>query len=407
MNDRLGRWLEANQKSREIDLHGGGGESDVLILIAKVLSRRDVFESLLDVVEVTSRPFSEGRSLSVHWKFFFFEEDTRNLMEAGLKNFKMDEGRTQPVLEPNKMKPYFWSRHLAPASVPSDVDYVWLLDGDISLRHMAWECFWTIAHDQLRPNIFQPAILFLDAARERSKTGWSQVVHPSRCEVDGRSQTFSGLAAIETGVVENQLAVFRRGAWEVVYNQFTKQLGDWGSFDTSWGNDMVWCGILEKKAHKLTPGNYLTRRQGGSNSWQDVENTCEVETPGSDGHGSNMTFSLSSVELVQQTLATRQMACAVIHATPVVHLDTMAESDEKKGDSGFADGERFRQAFPDEFFFNECNAFDEQYFFKMVGGEKVWLDRGRFRFWRTFTNDTACQACKSYQCIPKLSTEAS
>merc|ERR1711887_450251 len=108
-------------------------------------------------------------------------------MESELRSLKIDDGRIQLVLEPNKMKPYFWSRHLDPVSIPSEVDYIWLLDGDISVRHMAWECFWSIAHDQLQPSIFQPALLFLDQEREKSKTGWHQVVHPSTCEGDGRS----------------------------------------------------------------------------------------------------------------------------------------------------------------------------------------------------------------------------
>merc|ERR1712176_668578 len=129
--DRLGNWFEANKKSREIAIRSGDGESEIIIWVAKVLSGADVFESLLDVVELTSRLISEGRYVSMYWKFFFFEEEAKNLMEAGLKYFTKDNYRTELESEPNKMKPYFWAQYLNPVSIPSEVDYVWLLDGDI------------------------------------------------------------------------------------------------------------------------------------------------------------------------------------------------------------------------------------------------------------------------------------
>ena len=199
-----------------------------------MISKSDIFESLLDIVEMSERSFSNNRRLSVYWKFYFFEEEAHDLMKAGLENIVLDESRTELVFEAKKMKPYYWSRYLDPSSIPQAVDYVWLLDGDISLRHMEWECFWTIAHDQLRPSIFQPALLFLNPEREASKTGWHQVVHPSTCQ-DDPTATMDSLVAIETGFVENQLPVFRRDAWEIVYNQFGAKLGDWGKFETSWG----------------------------------------------------------------------------------------------------------------------------------------------------------------------------
>ena len=235
LNNQLITWMEENSRTKDTIIAdtAGNEENDIVIWIAKVVSKADVLESLIDVAEVTRRPFTNDQHLSVYWKFFFFDEEARLLMEAGLKNLNLMEDRVELVLEPKKMKPYYWSRYLDPAEIPREVDYIWLLDGDISLRHMAWECFWDIAHNQIKPSIFQPALLFLDPEREQSKTGWHQVVHPSSCQNDPTS-TINSLVAIETGFVENQLPVFRREAWEIVYSEFAK-LGDWGNFETSWG----------------------------------------------------------------------------------------------------------------------------------------------------------------------------
>lgn len=240
VEQRFRDWLEENSKSTEIvpsDVIDDKG--DIVVWIAKVISKMDIMESLLDVVEVTLRPISNNRRVSVYWKFFCFEEEAQRLIEAGLRNLKVGEGRTQVIFEPKKMKPYFWSRYLSPNSIPELVDYVWLLDGDISLRHMAWECFWTISHDQLKAKIFQPPLLFLDPAAEKSKTGWRQVVHQSSCQTNPAS-TMGSLVAIETGFIENQLPVFQRYAWELVYNSFGKKVRGWGNFGTSWGKSKAY-----------------------------------------------------------------------------------------------------------------------------------------------------------------------
>ena len=129
------------------------------------------------------------------------------------------------------------------------------------------------------------------------------------------------------------------------------------------------------------------------NDWRDVERTCGTEA-------SQTTKSSFPIAEVAQTLSDRPVTCAVIHATPVVHLDTKAESDTKKGDTGHGDGEKVRQGFPDAFYFSDCSSFDVHYWYELKDGEKVWLDRGQYRFWRSFTSDVACQSCKSYKCLP-------
>ena len=214
------------------------GEEDIVIWIARVISKADVVESLAEVVEQTLRPFTKGWRLEVYWRFYCFESEARALMEAGLENLHMNNLRTAVVFWPRNMKPYFWSRSLNPMVIPREVDYIWLLDGDISLRHLAWECFWTVSHDQLRPSIFHPALIFVDPERERSKTGWHQVVHPGKCEGDNPSPSMKGLVAIETGFVGNQLPVFCRDTWNIVYDNFNAKLGNWGTFATSWGEDI-------------------------------------------------------------------------------------------------------------------------------------------------------------------------
>lgn len=166
------------------------------------------------------------------------------------------------------------------------------------------------------------------------------------------------------------------------------------AFSSSTGHDLVWCGIIEKELHRISNDDLL-KNDANYNDWRDVENSCQL---GKEARA-KPSVSVSSLELVDQTLSDRPVACAVIHATPVVHLDTKAESDSKKGDIGHNDGERFREGFPDAFYFADCQRFDENYWFEMKEGEKMWLDRGQYRYWRSFTNETTCQSCKSYQCL--------
>ena len=163
------------------------------------------------------------------------------------------------------------------------------------------------------------------------------------------------------------------------------------------GHDLVWCGIVEAALNRISIDDLL-KNDEHFNDWRDVENSCQL----GEGAKVDSSFSLSSTALVDQTLSDRPITCAVVHATPVVHLDTKAESDSKKGGRGHNDGERFRSVFPDAFYFSDCSIFDENYWFEIKEGEKIWLDRGQYRYWRSFTSETACQSCKSYQCLTAL-----
>ena len=159
------------------------------------------------------------------------------------------------------------------------------------------------------------------------------------------------------------------------------------------GHDLVWCGIVERGLLKLS-GNKLLANNQNYNDWRDSESTCKVKE--------DLPFIVPGYDS-DQTLADRPVTCAIIHATPVVHLDTKAESDSKKGSLGHADGEAFRKAFPDAFYFQNCSSYDETYWFKVKDGGKIWLDRGQFRYWRSFTTDEEpCQSCKSHECIADL-----
>lgn len=73
---------------------------------------------------------------------------------------------TEIFLEPGAHKNKFWHRHhLNPKSISDTTDYVWIIDGDIRLRNIAWNIV-----SRFKPAIFAPTIMAsTDLEREQHK----------------------------------------------------------------------------------------------------------------------------------------------------------------------------------------------------------------------------------------------
>lgn len=84
---------------------------------------------------------------------------------------------TEIFLEPGAHKNKFWHRHhLNPKSISDTTDYVWIIDGDIRLRNIAWNIV-----SRFKPAIFAPTIMAsTDLGREQHKS-YVGSTHPWHC----------------------------------------------------------------------------------------------------------------------------------------------------------------------------------------------------------------------------------
>jgi hypothetical protein len=135
------------------------------------------------------------------------------------------------------------------------------MDGDIQIRHMAWYCFWNIVA-KFQPSIFAPALMTnMDNSNWESRKINVGSTHPQKCHSTSRNSTttatttttfttvqkndFQNLIAMDVWVVESQLPIFTRAAWEVTYQVFEERVPGWGDFRSMWAPDLFWCQLVD------------------------------------------------------------------------------------------------------------------------------------------------------------------
>jgi hypothetical protein len=248
------------------------------------------------------------------------------------------------------------------------MDYVWLLDGDIVIRHMAWDCYWNILK-QYQPAINQPALI--DEPDREHHNFWSAVSHPSAC-VDNKE--FGRLVGIETSFVEQQAPMFRRDAWIAVRNLLDRGMGTWNHSKSSWGIDNVWCGIVQRE---LAGVSFETlHAQEPAIPYQGRE-TCKVDR--------------------LERNASRPIGCMIVHATPVVHMDTNAYDDVSRDrqNTGLGRQREYKNAFPQYFRYPCAN---------VVNNRRCQADR--ISYHRSLWMNEPCQKCRHWNCTLYVQRES-
>lgn len=341
---------------RAVPSVGRNASHPIQVLIARTLSPSEVDEAILDILSMHEKPPTQ-----VHWRLFCWARQTFDMLQEKLHG-RLDELNVELVLKERVLKTYFWYNHLTQDSIPSTIDYVWLLDGDVILRNMAWDCYWSIIQNY-QPAIVQPALIDEPAREEHNF--WSAVSHPSACVGDAE---FSRLVGIETSFVEQQAPMFRREAWITVRTVLDRGMGMWNHSKSSWGIDNVWCGIVQKELFNITYEQLSGEEPAIPYKGRD---TCTVEHIESNAH--------------------RPIGCLIVHATPVVHIDTNTYDDKSRDrkNTGVARQKLYKSTFPQYFRYPCGNVINNRQ-----------CQTSRIGFHRSLWMDQPCQQCRQWSCTP-------
>jgi hypothetical protein len=331
------------------------------LLIAKTLSPNDVQETIKDILSLKEK---NPIVVVTQWKLFCWSQETYDLLQKLLVSnaSELSEVSVQVVFHEQVLKTYFWYNYLTSQEIPLTTDYIWLLDGDVILRHMAWECYWAIIQ-KYRPAIAQPALM--DAPGREAHNFWSAVSHPAQCVND---KEFGKLVGLETSFIEQQAPMFERRAWLTVRNVLDETMGQWNHSKSTWGIDNIWCGVVQTELQKY---NYDWLHENEPTFPYQGHETCQVER----------------VERFPE----RPIGCMIVQATPVVHLDTNSYDDvsQERMKSGVAQQKLYKQRLP-------------QYFRHACGerNKNKRCQEGRVRFHRSFWMEEPCQSCRQWNCTP-------
>ena len=348
------------------------------VWIARTVSVADIENTLRDITALDDENrSSNGLSLSVHveWKLFCFQNEAYNILTTQtnlttkiVNNKSSNEKvKVEILFAQGKHKMYFWENYLN--HIPSYVDYVWLVDGDISLISMAWSCFWrTIL--KYSPAISQPAII---NPTDKTFKWWAGVTHPNYCEQDCMKDRFGTnvhyLEAIEVSVVEMQLVLFSRQAWTTIHDIVSSRFypNQWGSH----GIDTIWCRLVDKMLHNITIQERQLARYGKERLWGRAQETCTI------------------LSVQQQQQQQFPVSCMIIHSTPVKHLDTKSYKlqRESSGNKQFVQQEK--QAHQ-----NYVKLFPE---FALNTKEDIEAHE-KFYNPRFLSSHEQCQDCKTFDC---------
>mmetsp|Transcript_38990 Transcript_38990/g.94276 ORF Transcript_38990/g.94276 Transcript_38990/m.94276 type:complete len:301 (+) Transcript_38990:2-904(+) len=297
-----------------------------------------------------------------------------------------------------------------------------MMDGDIQIRYMAWECFWNIAK-RFQPSIFAPSLM-----TNMHSPGWENrkvyvgSVHPHRCHVTdpninkkdkkkkkdkdktkAKNRTklpliprpvnnFQRMIAMDVWVVEIQLPVFSRLAWETTYNAFDERVPGWGQFKTSWAPDLFWCKLIDQELHSNNGTNYNTKHDRLEGRpfmhWRKVKRQCDIDPEVMhDVTGvQDLRYYQDDVDPQQQQ---KTHPCMLIHSTPVRDLDSRTIKLHKNRKSsltfrkkGEEDLKKYKQGLP---------------------GLYTTKALGQNQLYRAYisTNETEykCQACRHTACL--------
>jgi len=272
---------------------------------------------------------------------------------------------------------------LNPKSISDTTDYVWIIDGDIRLRNIAWNIV-----SRFKPANFAPTIMAsTDPEREKHKS-YVGSTHPWHCYTEPNLRhpnNMEQLLAMDVPLLEIQLPVFKRNAWQIVYNEFSNRVKGWGDFKTVWGPDQVWCSLVE---HYLYKTNTSKRLQGRRNA----KTSCGIQKELKFYMEPEGNYELYFDEFDNQSY---RHTCMLVHATPAEHLDTKSIKlyEEKATEIFYEMGRRDR----------------DEYIKGFQGfSDRIW--KGHKHLYRAYMSDNPaeynCQACKHAFCTDGTESES-
>lgn len=351
-NQQQSSIAEKGGKTKKIELPA----IPLRILIAKTVSLKDLDDIVLkDIDAMTKRD-----NISVHWRLFCYDLATNDELVKRLENNKFKE-KVEVIFEEKRLKNFFWQKHMTPASIPREIDYVWMQDGDMSIREMAWSRFWYLVHVKYKPAIFMPAHHSFDP--EYDMDLWHAfTAHYDHCDRSAQQgmpvphNHYSRLEAVEVENFETCLPGFRRDVWTFIHTRFNEKLPNWGHHETDWGTGQVWCSLVEREFLMHSP-NSRPPNQLRSYSANEVKHDCTV----ADGGWSK---SFASTE---EALASRPISCLIIHhKSPVRHFNTKSynKTGETWNEQGLyrQKGKRDEREFMDTFGVNKKLVYGRFYY---------------------------------------------
>lgn len=277
--------------------NASSSSSHLHIWIARTLSSKDIETTILDIEALTDKK----KNMKIEWKLFCYTKQAHELLLLQ-RNLPKD---IEIFYEQGVNKMFFWERYLHPDRIPKHVDYVWPIDGDISLSGMSWKCFWDTVL-KYKPAISQPAIM---NPSEFVYKSWAGVVLPHKCQEDcmtSRPRTnLHQLEVMETGIVEMQVSLLTRKAWTVIHSVVSKKIPDWGQHQTCAGLDMIWCSLIDQELYGVSPKKRVAFQQETKINWVRKTEVCAVGRSFEKYENSSL-----------------PVACMVIQSTPVQHHDT-------------------------------------------------------------------------------------
>lgn len=357
-------------------------QKELKIILAKTVSVNDVGDTIRDIETMTEKYSGQ---FQLQWKLFCYQNQTFNSLRQRYDEHHWKQAfNTDLYMWEGRNKINFWYKYLNPQQIPSDVDFIWMMDGDIRLRNMAWSCFWDMVK-KFRPAVVAPAIMSsLDAESEKRKL-YTGSTHPGHCYNESFSQPlendFEKLVAMDVWVIEIQVPVFTRGAWEVVYKVFSEQVPGWGDFRSMWGPDLFWCKLVDHHLLNITDTDEDRLEDRPSMMWDDAKESCSLDESVKyklEGNDAQVYYYDEDAE------KHFPHPCMIIHATPVEHLDTKTIDSYNKGPNkvGPRDVEQYHKALP-------------QFLAR--------TERAHRRLFRAYVSEKEteyqCQACKHVGCL--------
>jgi hypothetical protein len=175
------------------------------LVIAKTVSVKDVRDTISDIQALKER---YSHHYQIQWKLFCYKNETyESLLEQSFDEdgWKQDYN-TEIYLWPGKNKINFWYKYLNPELIPSDIDYIWMMDGDIRLRNMAWDCFWNFVAE-FQPAIFAPSIMSSSDPQSEHRKFYAGSTHPQKCHTAdpsmGKNNDIQHLIATDNWTVKD------------------------------------------------------------------------------------------------------------------------------------------------------------------------------------------------------------
>jgi hypothetical protein len=370
------------------------------LIIAKTIAFNDVNDTIADMRAMSEHscrdsshayPHALNSCFHVEWKLFVYGNSTYDTLLKQFNDHKLKQDFNAKVyLWENKNKVHFWYKYLNPTLISGDVDYIWMMDGDIQIRTMNWDCFWSDV-ETFKPAIFAPALMSSPDPISEERKYYGGSTHPQHCYNTNNNNTsilndFQRLIATDVWVVETQLPIFTRAAWQVVHDTFTEKVHRWGNFQSMWGPDLFWCKLVDY--HLLQVNNTVLDRLEGRprTEWNHSKTTCSLDQQVKYYVNRNSHY---EHHYYNDPLTNRELphACMIFHRTPVHHLDTKTigmykskGAERKYFNTGYKDSQRYKKGLPQ--FWNN-------------------VTESRVNLHRAYLSETGrqCQACKHEACM--------